>query len=83
MTSSRTIRGKCSQCGIETDHDIVAMRCDGIGYCFGLECPACGKLVPEVAWHKYQKTGDVVVPDMRKSSIKTNGCFVRGSKEYK
>lgn len=64
MTVTKTIRGKCSKCGTETDHDIVAMKADGIGFCIGLECPVCGKLVPEVAWSKYQKTGDVVVPNL-------------------
>ena len=68
MAITKTVRGKCSQCGIETDHDIVAMKADGIGYCFGLECPACGKLVPEQAWAKYQRTGNVVVPNMMRNA---------------
>ena len=64
MASTKTVDGKCSRCGYSGDHDIVAMKTDGIGYCFGLECPACGKLVPEQAWQKYQRTGDVIVPNM-------------------
>ena len=85
MASSRTVTGKCSRCGVETDHDIVAMRSDGIGFCFGLECPACGKLVPEQAWVKYQQTGDVVVPNMRRNTLVSskNGYFQKGTKEYK
>lgn len=68
MAMSRTVKGKCSQCGTESDHDIVAMRADGLGYCFGLECPICGKLVPEQAWHKYQRTGDVIVPNLMRNA---------------
>ncbi len=64
MTVSKTVKGVCAKCGVETDHDIVAMRADGIGFCIGLECPVCGKLVPEVAWTKYQKTGDVIIPNL-------------------
>lgn len=66
MTITRYQQGNCSQCGYSGDHDIVAMKADGIGFCFGMECPACGKLVPEVAWQKYQRTGDVVVPNMQR-----------------
>lgn len=80
MASTRTVHGKCHKCGIEADHDIVAMRSDGIGYCFGLECPACGNLVPEQAWHRYQKTGDVVVPNLMKNVRKgvkaSNGKYI-------
>lgn len=64
MTSKRTVKGTCSKCGITSDHDIVAMHTDGIGFGFGMECPACGRLVPEQAWTKYQKTGDVIVPNL-------------------
>lgn len=74
MASTRTIKGKCSSCGVESDHEIVAMRTDGIGFGFGLECPACGKLVPEQAWQKYQRTGDVIVPNM----IRKTGSFPKG-----
>ena len=66
MGSTRTIKGKCRTCGIESDHDIVAMHSDSIGFCFGMECPVCGTLVPEQAWSKYQKTGDIVVPNLFK-----------------
>lgn len=68
MSTTKTVEGKCAQCGYYGDHDIVAMRATGIGFCFGLECPACGKLVPEQAWQKYQKTGDVVVPNIVRNS---------------
>lgn len=67
MAIAKTVEGTCAQCGYSGDHDIVAMHADGIGFCFGMECPACGKLVPEKSWHRYLKTGDVVVPDMRRS----------------
>lgn len=66
MASRKTVPGKCSRCGIEVDHDIVAMHTDGIGFGFGFECPACGMLVPEQAWQKYQRTGDVIVPNLSK-----------------
>lgn len=66
MASTRTVHGKCQVCGLESDHDIVAMKADGIGFCFGLECPSCGTLVPEQAWQKYQRTGDIVVPNLFK-----------------
>lgn len=69
MASKRTVNGKCSTCGFEGEHDIVAMKSDGIGYGFGMECPACGKLVPEQAWHKYQRTGDVIVPHLVKNNM--------------
>ena len=49
MGVTRSMEGKCSQCGYSGGHDIVAMHADGIGFCFGMECPACGKLVPEQA----------------------------------
>lgn len=78
MASRRTIRGKCSECGVESEHDIVAMHTDGIGFGFGMECPACGKLVPEQAWQKYQKTGDVIV----KRLTQRNGYFPKGHREY-
>ena len=65
---SKTVEGKCSQCGYSGNHDIVAMHASGIGFCFGMECPSCGKLVPEQAWQKYQKTGDVIIPDMARNS---------------
>ena len=74
MASRRTVNGKCSTCGVETEHDIVAMHSDGIGFCFGLECPVCGKLVPEQAWPKYQRTGDVIVANM----IRKTGSFPKG-----
>lgn len=61
MATTRVKHGKCHRCGIEGDFDIVAANDDGIGYCFALECPACGYLVPEQAWGRYQKTGDVVI----------------------
>lgn len=64
MVSKRTVRGTCHVCGIESDHDIVAMHSDGIGFCFGMECPACGTLVPEKSWQRYQKTGEIVVSNM-------------------
>lgn len=64
MSVTRSMDGKCSQCGYSGGHDIVAMHANGIGFCFGMECPACGKLVPEQAWQKYQRTGDVVIPNM-------------------
>ena len=64
MTVTKTILGKCARCGVETEHDIVAMKADGIGFCIGMECPVCGKLIPEVSWVKYQRTGDVVVPNL-------------------
>ena len=67
MTATKTMTGKCSQCGFEGDQDIVAMHASGIGFCFGMECPACGKLVPEQAWQRYLKTGDVVVPNLRRT----------------
>ena len=82
MASTRTRRGKCQVCGIESDHDIVAMHTDGIGFCFGMECPACGTLVPEQAWQKYQRTGNVVVPNLFKGKGRnmplrgSNGRFV-------
>ena len=79
MASTRTIRGTCSTCGIESDHDIVAMRSDGIGFCFGMQCPACGKLVPEVAWQKYQKTGDVIVPNMMRNAKNSS---LKGTRNY-
>ena len=61
---TKTVEGKCSRCGYSGDHDITCMKADGIGFCFGMECPACGKLVPEQAWGKYQRTGDVIIPNM-------------------
>lgn len=79
MASTRTVRGKCSQCGVESDHDIVAMHSDGIGYCFGMECPSCGKLVPEMAWNKYQRTGDVVVPNLKRGA---DGRYPKGHRTY-
>lgn len=82
-TISRMVEGKCSQCGYFGDHDIVAMHADGIGFCFGMECPACGKLVPESAWHKYQKTGDVIIPSIRNQRIfkkDSQQSFPRGSR---
>lgn len=78
MASTRTVEGKCSQCGYFGNHDIVAMHTDGIGFCFGMECPACGKLVPEQAWIKYQRTGDVVVPNMFRNSRMTQ----KGSRNF-
>ena len=78
MTISKTTNGKCSQCGFEGDHDIVAMHADGVGYCLGMECPACGKLVPELAWTKYQRTGDVIVPNLRRSISATG--YRKGTK---
>lgn len=68
MGSSRTVHGKCSTCGFEGDHDIVAMHSDGVGFCLGMECPACGKLVPEIAWQKYQRTGNVITPNIFRGS---------------
>ena len=82
MSVTRTIEGTCSQCGYSGDHDIVAMRADGIGFCFGMECPACGKLVPEQAWFKYQKTGDVIIPDMRRARKKVNATSVHASTRF-
>ena len=82
MSSTRHILGKCSQCGIETEHEIVAMHSDGIGFCFGMECPVCGKLVPEKAWQRYLKTGDVVVPNMQKMSRRVSSGYPKGSKHY-
>lgn len=81
MSISRTVQGKCAQCGYEGDHDIVAMHASGIGYCFGMECPACGKLVPELAWHKYQKTGDVIVPNLKRNTFARNQSgFPKGTR---
>lgn len=77
MACTRSVEGNCSQCGYSGGHDIVAMHADGIGFCFGMECPACGKLVPEVAWHKYQKTGDVVVPNLMRS---ISSGYTRGTR---
>lgn len=79
MGSTRMMRGTCFQCGVETEHDIVAMHTDGIGFGFGFECPVCGKLVPEQSWRKYQKTGDVIVPNLLR---KTRTDHIRGSKNY-
>ncbi len=76
MASRTSLTGKCAQCGIETEHDIVAMHTDGIGFGFGMQCPACGKLVPEQSWHKYQKTGDVIVQRLTQK----NGYFPKGRK---
>lgn len=78
MASTRTVKGECSQCGYSGDHDIVAMHTDGIGFGFGMECPACGKLIPEQAWIKYQKTGDVVVPNMFRNTRMTQ----KGSRNF-
>ena len=78
MASRRTVKGKCVQCGIETEHDIVAMHTDTIGFGFGLECPVCRKLVPEQAWQNYQRTGDVVV----RRITQKNGYFPKGTKNY-
>lgn len=72
MAVTKTIEGTCAQCGYSGDHDIVAMHADGVGFCFGMECPSCGKLVPEIAWIRYLKTGDVVVPSMKGKLFKAN-----------
>ena len=82
LSSTRTILGKCSTCGVETEHDIVAMKSDGIGYCFGLECPVCGKLVPEKAWIQYQRTGDVIVPNLFKGAGNPRPIYKKGSRNY-
>jgi len=79
MTSKRTVTGKCSECDYNGEHNIVAMKTDGIGFGFGLECPKCGKLVPEQAWPKYQKTGDVVIPKLRHTSGVHNS-YQKGSR---
>ena len=78
MTSRKTLVGKCSRCGFEGDHDIVAMHTDGIGFCIGMECPACGMLVPEKAWTKYQRTGNVVVPNL----FRGNKMTAKGSRHF-
>ena len=78
MAIVKSIDGKCSNCGYSGDHDIVAMHADGIGFCFGMECPACGKLVPEKAWQKYQRTGNVVTPNLMRGS----NTMLKGSKHY-
>lgn len=78
MTITREVEGECSRCGYSGAHDIVAMHADGIGFCFGMECPSCGKLVPEMAWHRYQKTGDVVTPNLfRGNKPSTKGSLNR------
>lgn len=84
MGIRKAVDGKCAVCGYSGEHDIVAMHADGIGFCFGLECPACGKLVPEQAWQKYQRTGDVVVPNLMRSRKhgNDNGRFPKGTKRY-
>lgn len=79
---TRMVEGKCSQCGYSGDHDIVAMHAPGIGFCFGMECPACGKLVPEQAWQRYLKTGDVIIPNMHRSTKKDVRTTTRGSRNY-
>ena len=80
MGVTKTMPGKCAQCGYSGDHDITAMHADGVGFCFGMECPACGKLVPEVAWQKYQKTGDVVVPNLQKLFQRHQQGFPKGTR---
>ncbi len=81
MAIVKSVEGKCSQCGYFGGHDIVAMHADGIGFCFGMECPACGKLVPEQAWNKYQKTGDVIVPNLYKGAFARNqNRFPKGTR---
>jgi uncharacterized Zn finger protein len=82
MTVTSTMEGKCAQCGYSGDHDIVAMHADGIGFCFGMRCPSCGKLVPEKAWHKYLKTGDVIIPNMQKMSRRVSNGYPKGSRNY-
>lgn len=79
---TRTIEGKCSQCGYSGDHDIVAMHATGIGFCFGMECPACGKLVPESAWQRYLKTGDVIIPNMHRMTKKDVRSPSGGTRKY-
>lgn len=69
MTTTRTVEGKCHRCGFFGDHDIVAMHAKGIGFCFGLECPSCGALIPESAWSKYQRTGDVIIPNLMRNVV--------------
>ncbi len=81
MSITKVMTGKCSQCGYSGDHDIVAMHSDGIGFCFGMECPACGKLVPEQAWQKYQRTGDVVIPNLHRGTLGRNqNGFPKGTR---
>lgn len=81
MGVTKSVDGKCTQCGYSGGHDIVAMHADGIGFCFGMECPACGKLVPEQAWRKYQKTGDVVIPNLYKGTFARNqNGFPKGTR---
>lgn len=84
MPSVKFISGKCSRCGVETEHDIVAVYTKGLGFGFALECPVCGKLVPEQAWFKYQRTGDVVVPNMRRGTRTTRQSgYIKATKDYK
>ena len=78
MASRRTVSGKCHRCGVETEHDIVAMYTDNVGFGFGMECPLCGYLVPEPAWLKYQKTGNVIVPNM----FRNERIHKKATKEY-
>ena len=80
--TTRTVVGKCSRCGYSGDHDIVAMHAKGVGFCFGLECPACGYLVPESAWQKYQKTGDVIIPNMHRATKKDVRTTTKGTRNY-